>query len=126
MSELALFRLASDRTRYLSARTAVISSNIANADTPGFKARDLPSFSDMLGKGGGALVSTHSGHLEVGLLQGAAASTVERASGDQKHSRNTVNLEREASQLGEARSQHLLTSSVVAAFHRMLVAAVKG
>jgi flagellar basal-body rod protein FlgB len=40
-----LFRLAGARMAYLADRQKVISQNIANADTPGYRAQDLPGFS---------------------------------------------------------------------------------
>ncbi len=47
-------------------RAEVLANNLANADTPGFKARDF-NFQDALagqmGKQGLSMASTHSGHL---------------------------------------------------------------
>ena len=53
-------------------RMEVISRNIANADTPGFKARDL-DFKNVLNnvQGVGAMRTTHSGHIAQGGLGGA-------------------------------------------------------
>ena len=44
LSGIDLFRTAADRMRYLTERQTVISRNIANADTPGYKALDVPGF----------------------------------------------------------------------------------
>lgn len=43
-----LLSLADARMQYSERRTAVLARDIANADTPGFVARDLPSFSSLL------------------------------------------------------------------------------
>jgi len=53
-------------------RMEVISRNIANADTPGFKARDI-DFKNVLNnvQGAGAMRTTHSGHVAHGGLGGA-------------------------------------------------------
>lgn len=40
--------LTSDMARHASKRHALIAQNVANADTPGFKARDIGTFSDVL------------------------------------------------------------------------------
>ena len=40
--------LTSDMARHAAKRHALIAQNVANADTPGFKARDIGSFSDVL------------------------------------------------------------------------------
>jgi flagellar basal-body rod protein FlgB len=41
---MLVFALASARLAHASQRTAVIARNIANADTPGFKAQDVEAF----------------------------------------------------------------------------------
>lgn len=43
-----LLSLADTRMLYSERRTAILARDIANADTPGFVARDLPSFSSLL------------------------------------------------------------------------------
>lgn len=43
-----LFDLASKRIKWLSDRQKVISENIANAETSGFKAREVESFEDYM------------------------------------------------------------------------------
>ncbi len=53
-----------ERIRFLGERQAVITQNIANANTPGFKAKDLatPSFNELLGgkKPGGVQLAVTS------------------------------------------------------------------
>jgi flagellar basal-body rod protein FlgB len=44
MSVIHLFDLASQQARWLSARHIAVASNIANANTPGYKAADVPPF----------------------------------------------------------------------------------
>ncbi len=46
---LNVLRLASGLASYSSTRQAIISENIANSDTPGFRARDVEEFSSALG-----------------------------------------------------------------------------
>lgn len=43
-----LLSLAGARMRYSERRTAILAQDVANADTPGFVARDLPGFSTIL------------------------------------------------------------------------------
>jgi len=47
----SFFRLASERMDWLAERQKVLAANIANADTPGYRARDLTSFEDFLATG---------------------------------------------------------------------------
>ncbi|MFD2739572.1 flagellar basal body rod protein FlgB [Sulfitobacter aestuarii] len=47
-SKVSWFQTASQRLTWLSQRQAVLAENIANADTPDYKARDVQSFEDYL------------------------------------------------------------------------------
>ena len=46
--DTSLLSLAHARMRYSERRTAVLAQDIANADTPGYVARDLPGFASIL------------------------------------------------------------------------------
>ncbi|RYH01573.1 FlgB family protein [Salipiger sp. IMCC34102] len=46
---LAVFRLSADMARHAGQAQAQIARNIANADTPGYRAQSLESFTDTLG-----------------------------------------------------------------------------
>jgi len=48
MSDLAILKLAEGLARHASGRHALVAQNIANADTPGYRARDLPPFEAVL------------------------------------------------------------------------------
>lgn len=47
----SLFQLASARMEWLSKRQELVAKNIANADTPGYRAQELTSFDDYLSTG---------------------------------------------------------------------------
>lgn len=126
MHDLALFAIASDRNRWLAARAATVSSNIANADTPGYRSQEVVPFEAALELASVRPVQTHAGHL---VPDGPGDRRFEvRPREDQahKHSGNTVDLESELTQLGEIRSQHSVVTGVVSAFHRMLLQSSKG
>lgn len=48
LNDLAIAKLAGLQARHAAARHATLAENIANADTPGFKAKDLEPFADAL------------------------------------------------------------------------------
>lgn len=125
MSDLALFAIASHRTRWLAARSAALAENVANADTPGFKARDVASFDATLQATGMALAQTSAGHLAPTDAPAGAFELGERRSENVKHSGNTVDLETEMMQLGDTRTMHSMVSGVIAAFNRMLLSSSK-
>ena len=126
MQDLTLFAIASQRNRWLATRSAAIADNIANADTPGFKARDVPSFEAALTSSATAVMRTDSKHLAPTQFGARAFDLVARATDATKHSGNTVSLESELTNLGEVRSQHSAVTGIVSAFHRMLLSSVKG
>lgn len=126
MDDLKIFSIGSQRLEWISTRSTVIASNIANTDTPGFHAKDIQSFESFLDESGGALRSTHAVHFgESGI---AEVRPQERPSDDKaiKHSGNTVSLEAELVKVGELRSQHSLTTTVLSSFHKMFLLASKG
>jgi flagellar basal-body rod protein FlgB len=45
---LEIFSLANAQARHAAARQAVVAQNIANADTPGYRAKDITEFADVL------------------------------------------------------------------------------
>ena len=51
MNDLAILRLADAMARHAATRHAVVAENVANADTPGYRARDLPDFAAALREG---------------------------------------------------------------------------
>ncbi len=126
MEDLALFSIASDRNRWLATRSAALADNIANADTPGFKARDVPSFEAALSAANVAMLRTDTNHLAPTQFGARTFDLVNRPGEVPKHSGNTVSLETELANVGEVRSQHSLVSGVIGAFHRMLLSSVRG
>ena len=48
MNDLAILRLADGLARHSAARHRLVAENVANADTPGFKARDLKPFDQLV------------------------------------------------------------------------------
>ena len=61
-AQLDIFRTAGAMARHATLRQNVIAENIANADTPGYQARDVAPFADML-QGSDSLRRTRAGHL---------------------------------------------------------------
>jgi flagellar basal-body rod protein FlgB len=62
MNDLAILRMADALARHSAARHGLISENVANADTPGYRARDLPVF-ELRPDDGFAARATRPGHL---------------------------------------------------------------
>ena len=56
--KLELTRMAQSLAAHSGARMAVIAENVANADTPGYKAQDLPAFSEVFAEAGSPMRAT--------------------------------------------------------------------
>jgi flagellar basal-body rod protein FlgB len=125
---MLVFALASARLAHASQRTAVIARNIANADTPGFKAQDVEAFdfdrtdaamgatppkATRPGHGGG---QSPAGRPEVEVR--AVAVTDESPDG------NTVSLEEQMVQAAETRGQFELAATLYAKHLSMLRTAI--
>ncbi|MCO4315648.1 flagellar basal body rod protein FlgB [Phyllobacterium sp. 21LDTY02-6] len=126
MQGIYLFDLASRQAEWLSVRQAAVSGNVANVNTPGFKARDVDPFREVLAQTQMTMAATDPRHLEVNA-SGVAATTLRKdAVTEQNHSKNTVNLEMEMVKSGEINREFALNTSIVKAFHRMMLSSVKG
>jgi flagellar basal-body rod protein FlgB len=126
MQAIHLFDLASRQAEWLSVRQAAVSGNVANANTPAFKARDVEPFKDVLEQAQLTMAATNPKHLEIDASAIAAAALHKDAVTEQNHSKNTVSLEAEMVKSGEINRQFALNTSIVKAFHRMMLSAVKG
>ncbi|MFE1600210.1 flagellar basal body rod protein FlgB [Methylobacterium sp. ID0610] len=124
MSGVYLFDLASRQAKHLSVRQATVAGNIANADTPGYRARDVAPFSDVLARTGIEMSTTRRGHMQAAT--GAPTVKVKPAdSWDAIAEGHTVSLEQEMLKSNDIARDFNLNTAVTKAFHRMLMASVK-
>jgi flagellar basal-body rod protein FlgB len=100
--------LAEARMRWLDARQRVLSHNVANADTPGYRPSDLRPFAETLAAAqpAAALRSTHARHLAGG--QGDARAQRERRVPERSPDGNAVALDREAIRIADTETAHAL------------------
>lgn len=108
--KLELVRMAQAMATHAGARQGEIARNIANADTPGFKARDLPPFAEVYEAPGG-LRATRAGHLGAGTAEGAEA-VARHGRGAASPDGNTVSLEAEMVASVEVQQQHEMALAI--------------
>jgi len=114
-NSLPLMEMMTKKMSWLSRRTEVISQNVAHADTPNFKARDLKkvSFQDMVRKesqaSGFTPQRTNSAHL-VGLTSNMPFKA-EKApdSFETSIDENDVSIEQQLTKLGETQMSYQMT-----------------
>ena len=108
---LSLLDLASAAARHAAARHRVIAENVANADTPGYRARDVEDFQATVNEAFTAR-TTRPGHL---VFTGApGVPRIIDAGLAPKPNGNTVSLEDQAVRATRAEERHALALAVYA------------
>lgn len=124
MQPVYLFELASRRAEWLSVRQAAIAENVANANTPSYRAKDVEPFAATLDKTQLAMAASHSSHFGFAPSAQAAAvgGPVDLRSGP---SGNGVSTEAELVKAGEVSRDFSLNVNLVKSFHRMWMMSVR-
>jgi flagellar basal-body rod protein FlgB len=126
VTPIHLFDIASQQARWLSTRQATVATNIANVNTPGFTARDIRPFQDILDRTQLTMVSTNALHISGGPPDLRATTTRATDPWETTQSGNTVSLEQEMMKAGDVGRAYSLNTNIVKAFNSMLLASVKG
>ncbi len=99
-NNVEVLNMARAMAAHAAARQGVIARNVANADTPGYRAVDLPSFAETWRSGArGMPASARAGTGEVRSQGGTQAGTM-------SPNGNSVSLEAEMVKAAEARQAH--------------------
>ena len=123
---MQLFNVISRHNQWLAVRQNAISGNIANANTPGFRAQDVQPFEMALEQAQLAMAATQPGHLDSGP-PGAPATELRRGEPwEVSHSGNNISLEQELLKAGEVNRSYRLNTSVAKVFHRMILTSSRG
>ena len=124
VQSVQLFQLASFQADYLSARQAALTSNIANANTPGYRAVDVTPFEKVLKNSTSAVSVTNPRHIPIGGSD-STFGTQARAQTSRLPSGNTVQVEDELIKSNEVRQAFELNTAIVKSFHRMFTMTAK-
>ncbi len=109
LPKLELTRMAQAMAAQAGARMGVIAQNVANADTPGYKARDLPDFATSY-RDSEPLRATRAGHLGASDRTPIPEAQIVPAAGAPNG--NTVSLEGEMVKAAEARQSHEMALAI--------------
>ena len=105
-SNLDVFQTAFAMARHAGSRQAVVARNIANADTPGYRAQTISRFQDHVSTGAGtALRTTRAGHQASGI-GGYAPPRAETANTEPTPNGNSVSLEEQMVNAVEIEREH--------------------
>ena len=125
MSDIYLFKIASQKSQWLSDRQIAVADNVANANTPGYRAMDVQPFSTFLDASPIALATTNPGHMTPSDPVLNSLKEVDAEPGEETLSGNTVNLEQQMINLGDVNRDFSMTANIRRAFHQLLLTAMK-
>ncbi len=118
-----IFGLASQQASWLSVRQKAIAENIAQANIPGYVARDTEPFQALVNRTPGGLAQTDPRHLAARNENGGFKISQSKAASGQAG--EAVNVETELMKSIEVRNGYEMNTAIVKAFHRMILAASK-
>ncbi|WP_273691479.1 flagellar basal body protein [Ketogulonicigenium vulgare] len=122
---LALFGTAADMAAHASQRINQTAINIANADTPGYRAQTIGGFAEAYAGAltGSALRQTRAHHL---AGDGLAPTNIQRAAVEESPNGNSVSLELETLAAIDAQREHNQALSIYRHGLTMLRTAIGG
>ena len=127
MSNISVMSLAAQKADWLAARQVVLSQNVANANTPGYKSKDLKPFEETLKGLQLSLASSGTASIKSStdsLLSGGYS--IQEDDKALNETGNSVSLDTELMKIGETSSQYSLDTNIIKSFHRMLMSSLKG
>ena len=113
--DLNLLTLARNLSEHAAARQAVIAQNVANSDTPGYKAMDVAPFADVLAEPTPdrfAMRVSRTGHIATVPEAPAYRTAPEARFGAESPNGNTVSLEDQMMRSVEVQQTHELALGV--------------
>jgi flagellar basal-body rod protein FlgB len=125
MTPVHLFSVISQHNRWLAVRQATIAGNIANANTPGYKALDVEPFEAVMDQTRLSMAATGSAHLTAAADAAPSADVRKEEPWEITPSGNSVTLEQELIKAGDVNRAFKLNAGVMKAFHRMLLTSAK-
>ena len=112
---LEILNLASALAAHAAARQQVISENIAQADTPGYRARDIADFAAIVDEGPAfAARLTRTGHTAFGADPSGFEPREAAVFGAETPNGNSVSLEEQMIRAAEVRQEHDMALGVYA------------
>jgi flagellar basal-body rod protein FlgB len=125
MQPIQLFDLASRQAKWLTVRESVVATNIANANTPKYRAQDVTPFSAVMETTAMPMAATNPAHFTDGF---SATQNVETYQTDDPvimPSDNNVGLANELMKSGEIKRDYDLNTGLVKSFNRLMLLTVK-
>ncbi len=129
MPDMPLLSALRQRMSWLHQRQDVLSQNVANADTPGYVARDLKpqDFTDILTgetRNGSAMLATDPRHITMKPGSSSIFDDMETPDGTPNPNGNAVSLEREMIKTAETQAEFQAAANLYAKAMSMMKTAI--
>jgi len=117
LSKIPIFEAIAKRMTWLGERQTVLAQNVANADTPGYAARDVkaPDFAKLVAHAGERLplATTAPGHI-IPVQDGGKFTPVKEKTDERAPNGNSVQLEDQMMKVSDTANDYALTTSLYA------------
>lgn len=125
---LTLFKMAQRSLDYQAKRQSVLADNVANANTPHFKSKDLSelSFKDLLKPDSSSLqvTQTHPNHMSLDSQSLKVSTLIEKRPDETKPDGNEVSLEEQMAKIGDVQGKYTLAINLFMKHVSMLKTAI--
>jgi flagellar basal-body rod protein FlgB len=125
MESIQLFAVASRQAEWLSVRQSTVSGNIANANTPGFRAKDVTPFDAVLQNTTMPMTTTNPLHFTDATADRYVVESEVNEGSAQQLSGNSVELSDELMKEGMIKRDYDLNTAIVKSFNRMMMMTVR-
>ena len=113
--------IASSLAAHAAARQSAIARNVANADTPGYRAQDLPDFAELYrARDAVPLRTTRAGHIAESDRTTSSSPSDRAGPGSRSPKGHSVSLETEMGQPADGKREHDLALAVYGKLLAML------
>jgi flagellar basal-body rod protein FlgB len=128
MNSTGLMGLLAQKMAYLNQKQTVHAENVANASTPGYRAREIApfTFDNALKQATVGMTVTDPRHIVPASMAGANSATVKVKSYDASPNGNDVDSEQEMMKMSQTGIQYQLVTTIYHKFKGLLNIALKG
>lgn len=131
LSSVPLFEIMKGRLGYHSERQGVLAQNVANADTPGYRAQDIkaPDFRNLVAShsGGLRMTTTHPGHISASNGTTSKFKIDEREKTNERNPNdNNVSLDEEIMKVSQNQAEYQKTLNLYRKMLGLIKTAVSG
>ncbi len=124
ITESGILSLMSAKMSYLGQKQSVHAENVANANTPGYKAKEILPFETVLKETSGGMRVTDPQHIVPASMAGVNAKTKKAKSFETLPSGNSVDLEQQMMEVSKATMEYQADVSIYNKFVSLLRVAI--